>query len=121
MEGTTSRWKVERSVVHHHHHRGVCGEVVQEPLQQEPIKRLLGWRGGLLTSSGGRVPDGEVTQQGGEGEVTQCPLRHWRVQGGGRRHQGEVVSATWKALDATAIWRWRSEVQVVCQQLDRPM
>ena len=64
MEGTTSRWKVERSVVHHH--RGVCGEVVQEPLQQEPIKRLLGWRGGLLTSPGGRVLAGEVRQQKGE-------------------------------------------------------
>ena len=62
-----------------HHPSGMCGEVVQEPLQQEPIERLLGWRGGLLTSPGGRVLAGEVRQQ--KGEVSQCPLRYWRVQG----------------------------------------
>ena len=57
--------------------RGVCGEVVQEPLQKKPIKRLLGWRGGVLTSPGGRVLAGEARQQ--KGELRQCLLRYWRV------------------------------------------
>ena len=56
----------------------------------------------------------QIVHRTPQGEVGSVGLRN--------KILGEVTdtqTATWRASDAIATWR--SEVQVVCQELDRPM
>ena len=135
MEGATSRWKVERSAVHHP--VCVCGEVAQEPLQAVRTHREVAWverwsadfSGGQGASRRSEAaerrsePVSSPVLEGPGDNSDPEPRERWRLWVSGRKfYLGEVTdtkTATWRASNATATWR--SEVRIVCQELDRPM